>query len=325
MNDKSKKFIEKIRNMKLVKVTVIYAVIYAFLVTIGFNSAFRRHSIAVPSVLYAVIAVLSCVCIYFFLELAFAVTVKLRERFRREEATGFAAWLSSWTGVLVRFLVILGCCLVVFLNRYPGTIIDDAGTQLKEAVNMSGYENFNPAIHTFVITFFVQIGMKIKDVMLGIALYTLFQLMLYSVVATYVLILIDKVKTGAVWKILGTLFFIFPTYLMYATAVSKDTFFAIMMLLTLCYIADIFISNKPMSVKRQCVLAFLVLVTSMSRNSGWSAILVGGICMIIYYRNRKMQISKLGGAESQNCCKNRDGRSVACCGDNMRCLSDNRN
>jgi hypothetical protein len=219
----------------------------------------------------------------------------LRDRFCRDEATGLAAWLSSWKGVLVRFLVIWGCCLVVFLNRYPGTLHSDAVVQLTEAVNMSGYENFNPAINTFIITFFVQIGMKIKDITLGVGLYTFFQSTLYAVAATYALTIIDKVKTGAVWKILSTLFFIFPTYLMYSAAVSKDTFFATMLLLTLSCIADVFISDKPVSLGRKCVLAFLVVVTSMSRNSGWSAILAGGICMVIYYRNKKLQISKSEG------------------------------
>jgi hypothetical protein len=220
---------------------------------------------------------------------------KLRERFCKDEATGFAAWLSSWKGVLVRFCIIWGCCLVVFLNRYPGTLSSDAVVQLTEAVNVSGYENFNPAIHTFVMTFFVQIGMKIKDITLGVALYTFFQFTLYAAVATYALTVIDKVKTGAVWKILSTLFFIFPTYLMYSSSVSKDTFFATMLLLTLCCAADILISDKPVSVRGKCVLAFLVIVTSMSRNSGWSAILAGGICVMIYYRKKKTQISKSEG------------------------------
>jgi hypothetical protein len=47
------------------------------------------------------------------------------------------------------------------------------------------------------------------------------------------------------------------------------------------------------SVWRKCALAFLVVVTSASRNSGWSAILVGGICMVIYYRNKNAKISEL--------------------------------
>jgi hypothetical protein len=325
VNERSENFIGKIGKLKLNRLTVIYAVIYAFLVTISFNSTFRKRSITLPVAAYVLIAVLSCVCIYFILELIFAAASKLREHFHNDRATGFSAWLSSWKGVLVRFFVIWGCCLVVFLNRYPGTLSSDAVVQLTEAVNVSGYENFNPAIHTFVMTLFVQIGMKIKDVTLGVALYTFFQFTLYAVAATYALTVSDKVKTSAVWKILSTLFFIFPTYLMYSAAVSKDTFFAVMMLLTICCVADIFISAKSVSVRHKCVLAFLVVVTSMSRNSGWSAILVGGICMIIYYRNKKSQISKLGGAEYQNCCHHRDSRSVACSGDNVRCLPDNRN
>ena len=195
---------------------------------------------------------------------------------------------------LVSFMIIWSTCFIVFLNMYPGTLSCDTPGQMAEALGINKFENLNPFINTLMITIFVRIGVFIKDVNLGVALYTLFQLTLYSVVTSKVLYLLYKKGFHIVILVATMVFYaINPINLIYATGMWKDTFFAFLLLYTSTIIYEE-VDNPDSSkkgLKNKIKLGLAVFVTSLSRNSAWSAFLIFGIFAAL---GKKQTLKKTG-------------------------------
>ena len=193
----------------------------------------------------------------------------------------------------VSFVLIWLSCFVIFLNMYPGTLSCDTPGQLYEAVTLMELENYNPFVNTLLLMICVHIGMAIKDVSLGVAIYTFVQFTLYSLATSYVVWLFLKNKARMWVAALCTAFFMWPINLIYATGMWKDTFFAVVLLATLAYLYDILTFRTDIGKKQIVVLFLLSFLCSLARNSGWSALLVEVLCLIIYcIKHRKDKTEK---------------------------------
>lgn len=193
----------------------------------------------------------------------------------------------------VSFALIWLSCFVIFLNMYPGTLSCDTPGQLYEAVTLKELENYNPFVNTLLLMICVHIGMAIKDVSLGVAIYTFVQFTLYSLATSYVVWLFLKNRVHMLVVALCTAFFMWPINLIYATGMWKDTFFAVVLLATLAYLYEILTFRTDIGKKQIVILLFLSFLCSLARNSGWSALLVEALCLIIYcIKHRKVKTEK---------------------------------
>jgi hypothetical protein len=187
---------------------------------------------------------------------------------------------------------------------FPGTLAVDQIGQLMQATGDVEFSNANPMVNTVLITACVQVGMRLKDVSLGIAMYTFIQLTLYALAATYALTVLDKVGVPVIAQFFCNVFFIFPINAIYATGMWKDTFFAIIFLANMAYMTDVFAENEPPAKRRLLMLALLAALTSLARNSGWSSLLVCDICILAYAGTKNMRANPV---------RKRMYRAVAAC------------
>ena len=86
----------------------------------------------------------------------------------------------------VSWAVIFVAWIPVFLAYYPAIMSYDCHRQFQEAIR--GYIWFNshhPLVHTFVIRMFLLLGEKIGSYEVGMALFSLLQMSILSVIYAY--------------------------------------------------------------------------------------------------------------------------------------------
>lgn len=182
------------------------------------------------------------------------------------------------TGVAC-FLVIWIVCLIIYLNSFPGSLLSDSYGQLLQAMGDMELENYNPLIHTSIIMLCQRIVFLFSsNALYVVALYTFLQLTLYSLVCTWSLCIITKRFHNSILLIVSLLFFVAPINLYYATGMWKDAFFAICFLAYSNYMIEL-LNMEEVRLHNLIILGVIVIVTSLARNSGWSALLGGAIVL----------------------------------------------
>lgn len=205
-------------------------------------------------------------------------------------------WAFIWP-----FIFIWIACFLIFLNMYPGTLSCDTPEQLKEALGLSEFSNLNPLINTLIVTVCVRIGMAIGTVNTGIAIYTFVQFTMYAGITAYTVYILHSKGFHAVLLILITCYFVWPINLVYATGMWKDTFFAVVFLLTLSY-CYAHIQDEHLKISSSITIGLLSFVSSLARNSGWSSLGVGAIFLTVYgirgtYKKERDTILRIGIAQ----------------------------
>lgn len=266
------------------KYTTIFTFIFGILLLGGVNYLCRRSEMTV-SVVEVLISIPGMILLVYRSCLLISKLGELGQKVRID-----ARAKSKW-GFILPFVFVWGACFLVFLNMYPGTLSCDTPGQLSQAVELSGFNNLNPLINTLAITLCVQIGMSIGTVNTGIAIYTFIQFTMYAVVSAYTVYVFYKKGFHTVLLILITGYFAWPINLVYATGMWKDTFFAILFLLTLSY-CYVHIEDEDLKISSFIILGFLSFVSSLARNSGWSSLGVGAVFLIVYGSREKCERRK---------------------------------
>ncbi len=183
---------------------------------------------------------------------------------------------------LLLFTIIWLPCFVIFLNLFPGTYSTDTSAQMGEVLGYNRFTNYNPFINTIVVTLFVKIGVLAGNINIGIALYTLFQFSLYAVVGSYVTYLFYQKGFRLIIVAIVLMFYaVNPVNLLYSVGMWKDTFFAVTFLSCSVMIYLCMTGEIEWNFPNKVVLLLTVLVTSLTRNSSWTALLVFGIVLFV--------------------------------------------
>lgn len=134
---------------------------------------------------------------------------------------------------LLTWLVIFLCWIPVFLAFYPGAFVYDAQDEYVQVATRT-FSTHHPLSHVLMLGGFVCLGNKLSgSYNVGIAMYTLFQMVILSGVFAYT---VSYLRTHLSKRIcLGvTLFYgLFPVIPMYAVCSAKDTLFNAAFLLVL--------------------------------------------------------------------------------------------
>ena len=178
---------------------------------------------------------------------------------------------------LVQWLFIFACWIPVFLAFYPGAFVYDACDEYVQVATRT-FTTHHPLTHVLLLGGLVCAGNKFFDSYnVGIALYTLFQMILLSGVFSYTVCYIKK-KTKNKYVMLGTLLFygLFPVIHMYAVCSSKDAIFTAAFLLVVIKMLQLMEdSEKFLSQKGNIVASILAAVVMMLfRNNGMYAYVV---------------------------------------------------
>ena len=193
----------------------------------------------------------------------------------------------------VSWFIIFLCWLPLFLAYYPGILAYDSGNQIGQIVN-SSYNNHHPLIHTLIIAAFLKLGELIGSMNVGIAIYTIIQMLCLSATMAIGIYLLGNRGVKRIWLGLLILYCgLCPVNSYMAVSMTKDVFFTVFVFLfvfTLLYLLGDEKHSRVWDVVYVCVTSIMMLF----RNNGKYAMLVflglGFIMLFIEYMiNRKKE------------------------------------
>ena len=190
---------------------------------------------------------------------------------------------------LVSFLIIALARIPVFLAYYPAVMSYDFGRQIDEA--MKGhiwFWDYQPLIHTELIRIFYLIGVKLGSIETGMALLSLFQILVLSLVLSYSVCLVVRIS-GRLWigTVLILIYAFLPLHELITVIMTKDVLFSAFFLLFICLIYE-------RSLKKSALLDIAIILTAilniMFRKNSVYAMVVLIPCFFIYEKKFRDKI-----------------------------------
>lgn len=174
---------------------------------------------------------------------------------------------------LLIWLVIFLCWLPVFFAFYPGAFVYDAQDEYVQVATRT-FTTHHPLTHVLLLGGSVCFGNKfLGSYNAGIALYTLFQMLVLSGVFAYTITWLQKYFSKRTCMGIALFYGLFPVFPMYAVCSAKDTLFNAAFLVMLVQMVKLLENTKS---KYADVALFILSSAAMMlfRNNGKMAYLV---------------------------------------------------
>ncbi|MCM1136001.1 MAG: DUF6020 family protein, partial [Clostridium sp.] len=151
---------------------------------------------------------------------------------------------------LCAFLLCMLCWLPYFLYQYPGIMTPDSVNQFEQVLHLIPYSNHHPWMHTLLIGFFYNIGLKLTGSMLvALSLYTFFQMCLLAGSVCYFINTIKSFRVKPSVCFCTTLFYaLVPYHAVFSVTIWKDIPFAAAVMMFGCSLLRLLFEkpeNKP--------------------------------------------------------------------------------
>ena len=183
-----------------------------------------------------------------------------------------------------------------FLAYYPAILSYDCHRQIRQAVR--GYAWFNthhPLAHTFLIRLFLTLGEEIGSYEVGMAIFSILQMVIMSVVFAYACNMIGRITRNR-WIVIGTatFFALLPIHHVLVLCITKDILFTAFFLL-LCLLVLEF--NQAESKKAKILLAVAMvligILAMLFRNNAIYAFAVFAVIYIIWSKKERIIVALL--------------------------------
>ena len=263
---------------------VITTYILANRITVGFDSKlFKLMSIAIVFV---------GICCIFSILIGFIIAAlqgKLRNDAWQRIKKMFHDSKRPFAGtkaILLIAIICFACWLPYFLYEYPGIMTADSLVQYAEFAGNEPVSNHHPIVHTLLIKMFCDIATLFhKDHQIGIALYTLFQMIFMSLCCG---VLVTHIRSRKL-QILAILFYaLVPFNGVFVVTVWKDIIFAGITMLLLCCVIDLRENClKEISLKTTLMwvtFSILGILFALFRSNAWYAFVLWTPFMLIAFR-----------------------------------------
>lgn len=187
----------------------------------------------------------------------------------------------------VKSAVIFLCWFPYLLIFYPGNLSVDSYWSIQQILGNSPLNNAHPILYTEFVGIFVRLGMLIRDIEFGIALYSATQMLILAVVFGGLIEWFRKRGAGPVLQVLGTCFFALnPLIAMYSITMWKDILFSTWVVLLVCFLYSVIQQDAEVicSRKKKAVLSVLCLLIAFGRNNGIYIVVLVLVCLLLFYR-----------------------------------------
>lgn len=200
------------------------------------------------------------------------------------------------------FLACLIAWLPYFLHEYPAVMTPDSINQYAQVIGAYELSNHHSVIHTLIIAFFYNLGMKLTgDIYFSLALYTIAQMIFMALVVSYVIhtLQIAHIKTSVC--IIAICFYaLIPYQGIYAVTMWKDipfagcmTLFAAALLRFLLREAESSSEKKKLKISEYFTLLlpyiFAGFMLCLLRTNGWYAFLIS-LPFILYVNRSRLKL-----------------------------------
>lgn len=212
-----------------------YGILLAYLLSLSLIMGYQLKGMGITDYgirgkLLLLIRALPLSCAVFpFTDMLVALADRIYHRVKPENVKPM--WRSR-NVFLISWLVMFLCWIPVFLAYYPGILSYDFHRQSQEA--MKGFEWFNshhPLVHTWLIWLFLQLGQALGSLHTGMALYSIFQMLILSAALAYSAVTIYRLcRKRSLLTAIVIFYALFPFISVLAVSVTKDIIFTALFL-----------------------------------------------------------------------------------------------
>ena len=185
------------------------------------------------------------------------------------------------------FVFLLICWLPVLLAVYPGFFVYDAQDEYLQVASRN-FNTHHPLVHVLMLGGIICAVHKVTDSYnLGIAAYTLVQMILVSSVFAFLISYLRKKKVSRLLRFISVIYFaFFPVIVMFTLCSAKDAIFTATLLLLLISMLEMGISGEEFfnSKPRMTFFILSALTMMLFRKNGIYAFIVLVPALLIYYK-----------------------------------------
>ena len=178
------------------------------------------------------------------------------------------------------------CYLPYLLKYFPGLMNSDSYNQVLQIQGLIDYSNHHPFLHTMIIKIFYDIGYAIfnKEIM-GVAFYTIFQMIFVSYVYSYLVYTLYKNKINKyIIMLVWGFFFLFPFNAIYSITMWKDIIFSAVIIWFSIYIWNHYNEHKEWNKKNEIIYIIFGILICLLRSNGLLAYILYTLVLFIIYR-----------------------------------------
>lgn len=286
---------------------VIAGIFFVFLFRTRITEGFDNKLFVLVSLLLSGLgAILLCTCICeavltrnYLKELWAQIKICVASINCGEKEIGYKENYKKIKGLpLITFFLCMLCYLPYFLYEFPAIMTPDSINQLEQIMGVIPYANHHPVFDTWMIGAFVKLGLALTgDISIAVSFYVVFQMLLMSLAATYVIWCLQNLRiNNHIIIAVGVLFAVLPYNGVFAVTVWKDIPFAVFALLFM--VSQYMLIKAPIEnalpVKSkghkdktllvyQIVFVISGILTALFRSNGFIAMVIFLIISILYW------------------------------------------
>lgn len=188
---------------------------------------------------------------------------------------------------IINFLLIFIINLIFLLKFYPGNLTYDSFNEIEQIKGIFPLMNNHSILHTGILAIFVKFGLLLKNINIGIFLFSLFQIIIVSLIFSYIMRFLAKHNVPIIFRILSLIFFMHPINVFYSFSIWKDILFSICFVIFTILIYY-FSKDENYFMDKKNIFLFIVmsLLVMYLRNNGIYIIIISLIILFIMYRKK---------------------------------------
>lgn len=279
-----------IKESRVQKYSKIAAIIFSLFYVLGFSINQYGSLILITG---SLISFLKCLLAFIGITLAFyALLVILFARVinnnsPRQDIKTYRLLDTGKKAFWQRLALIFVCWLPYLIAYLPGIVMTDTVYQIAQVVGDHSLSNHHPIFMTAFIGLFIRIGLLLGNINIGVAFYSVIQMLMIAAAFSYVLSFMAERNSSVRLRMFTLLFFmLYPVHAFYSITMWKDSLFSVaFMLLTLKTIHMISEPALFFKLTKNVVIYGLLCVSLfLTRNNGLYIILILVPVLFIFFR-----------------------------------------
>lgn len=185
---------------------------------------------------------------------------------------------------IIIFIILSISFVQYFMHYYPGIIISDTYSQIKQALGLRSIDNHHPVFQTLIWYIFIHIGKIFKNDNIIVAANSIFQIICTSAVFTYSIYYLDKNKIKN--KLLILFYAIYPVYGIFSIYTTKDVMFSICISFYIIELSKLIKNPNKILKNKKNIFLFLLsnILVILYKNNGIYIIIITNLFLMIYIK-----------------------------------------
>lgn len=197
---------------------------------------------------------------------------------------------SNLPSIFITMGILLLCWTPLFIVKYPGILAWDTGTALKNYFDKGIINNAVPALQTLIFTSFIKLGGIFGSDNFGLALFVLFQTIIFSAIISYFICFLEKIKVMLFYRIFLLLLFCFlPIVPFSAMQMGSDITYTITIMIYTIFLVRLSYCEDEITRTEIGFLSAVLVLMSLLRHTGIYIVILSFIINMLWV-NKKIRL-----------------------------------